>query len=626
MKNPIGWLPGIVRRRWRKLSNILDRRSVELVYGPGYALTLNTGLHDPRRGERILAYLEGQDLVRPSHIHEPDPVPLQLLRQIHHEDYLDALHDPASLSRAVGFQPSDGEHNALMATQRLMAGGTLLATRLVAVSGGIAVNLGGGLHHAFPDRAERFCVFHDVAAAVADQRQRGFDGRILIVDLDLHDGDATREHFAADDTVHTFSIHNQTNGDGEAVASTAIELGAGIEDERFLAVLDESLPPLFEAFRPELVLYIAGTDPAEDDKLGDWSLSAEGLLARDRRVYELSRPRRSPEPADGEPKGETRFAKRPLVIVLGGGYGSDAWRHTARTLAWMLTGDALEPPTTEALTLAGYRRLAAHFRPAELTGEDPDDWGLSEEDILGALGSPRRRSERFLGYYSQHGIELALERAGLFDRLRALGYRQPVLDFDLSGADGETMRVFGSPRRRHLLMELKVRRDKASLPPHEMLRVEWLLLQNPRREFSDRQPRLPGQQHPGLGMLRDLIALLVLVCDRQQLDGLLFVPSHYHTASQSRRVLRFVHPQDEGRFRALRSALGGLPLAQATGAVDEGRVQNLDTGEPFRWQPVPMVLPISDELESRMHGDTYEEEAEAVRGNTRLELRPATAG
>ena len=105
-----------------------------------------------------------------------------------------------------------------------MTGGTLLATRLALASRGIAVYLGGGFHHAFPGRGERFCLFNDVGAAVADLRAAGFEGRILIVDLDLHDGDGTRAIFAADPTVHTFTIHNQTNGEEDATEATVVEL------------------------------------------------------------------------------------------------------------------------------------------------------------------------------------------------------------------------------------------------------------------------------------------------------------------------------------------------------------------------------------------------------------------
>src|SRR5207249_4956501 len=111
-------------------------------------------------------------------------------------------------------------------------------------------------------------------------------------------------------------------------------------------------------------------------------------------------------------------------------------------------------------------------------------------------------------------------------------------------------------------------RDRQSLPGLELLGVEWLLLQNPRARFTAARPALPGQRHPGLGMLRDAIALLVQVCHRLHLDGLTFTPSHYHLASQSTKYLRFRDPLDAATFDALLAALAGVPLAEATRRIE----------------------------------------------------------
>ena len=97
-------------------------------------------------------------------------------------------------------------------------------------------------------------------------------------------------------------------------------------------------------------------------------------------------------------------------------------------------------------------------------------------------------------------------------------------------------------------------------------------------------------------MLHDIIALLVLACDRLQLDGIVFVPAHYHVAAQGRKIVRFLNPEDEGLFRALERALAGLPLAEAAVLVADGRLIDTLTGQPFAWQPVPMVFPVSERL------------------------------
>ena len=253
-----------------------------------------------------------------------------------------------------------------------MAGGTIQATRLALRTGGVAVHLGGGFHHAMPDAGLGFCVFNDVAVAIRRLRGRGFAEPVLVVDLDLHDGNGTRRVFADDPTVHTFSIHNDHWGDTEAVASTSIALGPGVGDARFLGTLREALPPVFEAVKPGLVVYLAGTDPAEDDPIGNWRLTARALFERDRFVTSLARP-------DGRPC--------PMVVVLAGGYGRHAWRYSARYVLWLASGRAIEPVEEEALALRRFRRLGRDLRDAEAV-DDGLPFTLSEEDLAGLMPGP----------------------------------------------------------------------------------------------------------------------------------------------------------------------------------------------------------------------------------------------
>ncbi|HSF39356.1 MAG TPA: histone deacetylase [Thermoanaerobaculia bacterium] len=609
---PPGSLPGALTRTYRRgrrrLFGFLRPSRIELVYTRRYQIELPGVLHDPRRGERILAFLDATGLLGARSVRRPGPASFRQLRRVHADDYLDALNRPGALTRIVGFTVSEDVTDRVLEMQRLMVGGTIEAAGRAAASGGIAVNLGGGLHHAFADRGERFCAYNDIAAAIAELRDRGERSRILVVDLDLHDGDGTRSLFASDPTVHTFSIHNHTSWEGEAVEATALELGNGVDDAAYLDAVRTRLPPVFEAFRPELVFYLAGCDPAFDDQIGDWKISAAGLLERD--LFVLSQARGSAK-------------KLPLVLVLAGGYGLNAWRYSARFLSALLNGGtAIEPPTTEESVLTRYRRLAQELDPRALssdTGKD-DDWGLTAED-LDAASAGGHRPHRFLGFYSLQGLELALERAGLFDRVRALGFERPLLEMDLSNPTGDTVRLFGDEARSELLIELRVRIDRGELPGFALLRIEWLQLQNPRAEFTAERPRLPGQAHPGLGVSQDVIALLVLACDRLQLDGLLFVPAHYHTASQGRKNLRFLDPEDEGVFRALAEPLHGLRLWEATRAIDEKRVVDAATGRPFAWRPMPMVLPVSGRLRARVEGEEYERKVAEAAGRSRFALR-----
>lgn len=604
-------LPGALsrtyRRSRRRLFGFLYPSRVEIVYTRRYQLELPGVLHDPRRGERILAFLDATGLLGPRSIRRPGPASFRQLRRIHTDDYLDALNRPGALTRIVGFTVSEDVTDRVLEMQRLMVGGTIEAVGRAAASGGVAVNLGGGLHHAFADRGERFCAYNDIAAAIAELRARGDRSRVLVVDLDLHDGDGTRSLFASDPTVHTFSIHNHTSWEGEAVEATAVELGDGVGDAAYLEAVRTRLPPVFAAFRPELVVYLAGCDPAADDQIGDWKISAAGLLERDLFVLSLAR-----DPA----------RKLPVTVVLAGGYGLNAWRYSARFLAALLNrGTAIEPPTTEEAVLMRYRRLAQDLDPRALSSDSGQDdgWGLTAEDLDAVSGT--HRPHRFLGFYSLQGLELALERAGLFDRVRSLGFERPILEMDLLNPTGDTLRLFGDEARSELLIELRVRIDRGELPGFALLRIEWLQLQNPRAEFTAERPRLPGQSHPGLGVSQDVIALLVLACDRLQLDGLLFIPAHYHTASQGRKNLRFLDPEHEGVFRALTEPLHGLRLWEATGAIDEKRVVDAATGRPFAWRPMPMVLPVSDRLRARVEGEEYERKVAEAAGRFRFVLR-----
>ncbi|HXT23024.1 MAG TPA: histone deacetylase [Thermoanaerobaculia bacterium] len=587
------------RRTWRQRLGLAPRpRMPPLFYDRTYTFALPSSPLDPLRAEKVVTALGLMGLLRPGEVIVPSPASLRDLLRVHDRDYLEALGDNAAVERAFGFALNDLQRERALGVQRAMTGGTIAAARRAFAERSLTVNLGGGFHHARRDRGQGFCLFNDVAVAIAALRRSGFEGRVLVVDLDLHDGDGTRSLFAADPTVHTYSLHNRHWDEPAAVGSTAIELGSGVDDATLLAKLRETLPPLLAAHRPELVFYLVGCDPAADDALGDWKLTAEGMLARDRFVVELLR---------GE-RGASGRGALPVVVTLAGGYGDRAWRYTARFLAWLALGDrgspALPPalPPDDEVLVARYRSIARLLTHAELSGEenerggDPggaDTWGLTAEDLVGSLEESPADS-RLLGYYTPHGVELVLESSGIFDRLRDLGYEQPALDFDLSHTGGHMVRVWGGRDRRDLLGEIRMRRDRQVFPGFELLAIEWLLLQNPRAVFTAERPPLPGQRHPGLGMLRDVIALLVQVCHRLHLDGITYTPSHFHLASQSTKYLRFREPRDAAAFDAMKAAVAGLPLGEATRRIEAGEVIDPATGAPFRWQPTPMVLVVSE--------------------------------
>ncbi len=579
-----------LRRQAKRLRYAVNPPKVRFIYDPAYERNAMGVPLDPLRADRILAFLANERLIRREEISVPQPAAMKNILLAHAPEYLDALQRVETVTGILGTPVSDDELEQVLDLQRLMVGGTIQATRWALATSSVAINLGGGFHHAGRRRGMGFCVFNDVAVAVSRLRRNGFVEPVLVVDLDLHDGNGTRDIFSDDPSVHTFSIHNEHWGNTDsAVASTSIALGPGVGDEVFLGTLLKALPGVFDTVRPGLVVYLAGCDGAADDAIGNWKLSAEALLARDRFVVELVR----------------RHASR-LVIVLAGGYGDAAWRYSARFFAWLLAGSEIEPPDNQALTLIRFRQIKATLDPTHLTSvAGLGGWGLTEEDLVGILpGVPRQT--RFLEYFSKVGIELVLERFGILQQLRARGFRSPVVHLELEHPLGQTLKIFGDAGRKELLVELRVHRSTRVVPGCDVLEIEWLLLQNPRESFSTERGALPGQQHPGLGMLGEFFGWLVVLSETLSLDGMIFRPSHYHLAVVARNHVRFVDPAAEALLRSLETLLSGVPLEEASRAVAEGRILNRATGEAVRWEAWPMVLPASRRLRDRTEGDEYE--------------------
>jgi acetoin utilization deacetylase AcuC-like enzyme len=596
-----------MRRRWAS-------HGVRFVYHDAYECALPGVPIDPMRAERVLGFLTEEGLLERDNIALPVTPSLRALLRVHAPDYLETLEQHEVPERIFGCRFTDEELEQALETQRLMVGGTILASRMALARRAVAVNLGGGLHHASRNSGLAFCVFNDIAVAIARLRARGFREPVLVVDLDVHDGNGTRAIFAHDPSVYTYSVHGEHWGETEAVASTSIALGDGVTDEVYLGNLLKTLPDVVERFQPGLVFYIAAADPAVDDAIGEWEISADGMLSRDRFVMDLLR-------REGR--------QVPVVVVLGGGYGDRAWRYWARFFSWLMTGSALEPPGNAELTLMRFRRIWRSLDPMALTSEPGDfSWKLSMEDLVGIVpGVPRQT--RFLRYFSRHGVELVLERFGIFDQLRVRGFEYPTVDLDLSHPQGDTLRIYSGPDHRELLVEMRVDRSQRVVPGMEVLVIEWLLLQNPRAGFGPYRRPLPGQKYPGLGMLKEFFGWLLVVCEMLELDGVYYVPSHYHVAGQSRRMVRFLEPEHEARFRALGKVLDDLPLPEASRALSEGEVVDARTGKPFEWDVFPMVLPVSEALKQRVLGAEYEARVEEELAATELSLvraEPSPAG
>jgi acetoin utilization deacetylase AcuC-like enzyme len=580
-----------IRRRWLPLR---AGPGINLVYNKHYAIELPGALMDSQRALKVLSFLQEHRLLRPGQLHRARRISLARMQSVHSDAYLESLQAPGSLTPLLGWDISDDLQDRFLIAARAMVGGTIYAAQLALDVGGVVVNLGGGFHHAAADRGEGFCAFNDVAVAIRDLRRDGFGQRILVIDLDLHDGDGTRAVFAEDPSVHTFSLHNRHLEPRAALASTSVALGENVDDTAYQAALAGHLPPLLAGFKPGLVFYLAGTDPAADDKRGTWCITPQGMLARDQYVVDRVR-----QAAPG----------CPIIVLLAGGYGQNAWRYSARFVTWLLEApDLVDTALTWSLPLdQGQRHLRKLGELDLIDGMKGDDWGLTEDDLY-PLGRPR--PTRFLGCYSRHGLDVLFERAGIYDKLRAKGYRNLRVEWNLDDPAGQTVRIVSAQDQPCVLSELRARPDVRTIPGMSLLAVEWLSLQDVKGDFTPARPRLPGQDYPGLGLLREFAVVLKTICECLGWDGIAFVPTHYSMAAQAQHLIRFLEPRAEGRFRALQAAVSGLTLIDAIKLVDGGRIVHGDTGKVFRWEPAQMILPVSRRLQGTFEDQQYQRDVQ----------------
>lgn len=271
-------------------------------YSDRFVLPLPTGHRFPMAKYRMLREAAAAQL--PSlRFHEAPTTSDGVLALAHHPQYIHRVASgalSADEQRAIGF-PWTPE---MVERSRRSAGATIAACR-AAFDEGVAVNLAGGTHHAHADRGEGFCVFNDAAIAARLMQAERRASRVVIVDLDVHQGNGTASILAKDESVFTLSLHGESNYPfDKAVSDLDVALPDGTGDADYLAALDGALDSLFTRFDPQLIIYLAGADPHEGDRLGRLHLSRDGLAQRDARVLDAAAAR-----------------GLPVAIAMAGGYG-----------------------------------------------------------------------------------------------------------------------------------------------------------------------------------------------------------------------------------------------------------------------------------------------------------------
>ena len=272
-----------------------------------YSELYSAGIHQDARFPRAryeMVYRLLDVMGAPVCIHEAKPVASEDILLCHDPQYVhDFLHAQLSEKaiRRIGLRPWTKD---IIPRTLCLVGGTLAATKHVLQHGGFAGNLAGGTHHAFYDCGSGYCIFNDIAVSASWAQQYGHAKQILVIDLDVHQGDGTAQMFATDDSVWTFSMHCGKNFPFRKQTSNLdISLQSDMQDEEYLHILATHLPQLVEQVEPDLVFYQAGVDSLREDKLGKLALTASGLKQRNEMVYQ-----------------ELAARNIPTVLTMGGGY------------------------------------------------------------------------------------------------------------------------------------------------------------------------------------------------------------------------------------------------------------------------------------------------------------------
>ncbi|OCQ98319.1 histone deacetylase [Nostoc sp. MBR 210] len=286
-----------------------------IIYHSDYVAPLPAGHRFPMaKFCKLYELLLTDQVAHSNQFHTPQRPSPELIELVHTPNYVQAYCDGTldyKAQRRIGLPWSP----ALVNRTCVAVGGTIL-TAQKALSQGLACNTAGGTHHAFPSYGSGFCIFNDLAIASRVLQKLGLVQKILIVDLDVHQGDGTAFIFSDDPSVFTFSMHCEVNFPGTKQKSDLdVPLPVGMEDDAYLQTLAEYLPDLLSEIRPDLVFYDAGVDTHIGDRLGKLALTDTGLFRREMQVLHTC-----------------VSAGYPVACVIGGGYADDmkslVWRHS----------------------------------------------------------------------------------------------------------------------------------------------------------------------------------------------------------------------------------------------------------------------------------------------------------
>ena len=260
-------------------------RTPPVVHSDGYYADIGLHVFPMRKFRLVREEIVRRGLLHDSAILAPEPATVEEVLRVHDRAYVDKLLQGklSVLEEAVLELPYS---KGLVTASFLCAGGSILAARR-SLDSGVGINLAGGFHHAFPDHGEGFCVLNDIAIAIRSLQHDKRIKRAAVIDLDVHQGNGTAAIFAEDPSVFTFSMHEEQNYPSYKPPSDLdLGLDTGASGAEYLAALERHAPSILDRHRPDLVAYVAGADPYEEDQLGGLRLSRDDLRRRDRVVFE----------------------------------------------------------------------------------------------------------------------------------------------------------------------------------------------------------------------------------------------------------------------------------------------------------------------------------------------------
>ena len=316
----------VTERSWSARETVPQDVAVPIVYNDAYNVHMygfeKSTIWDTGRYGKIYDALVQSGVLSREETVVPRQVTDEELSLVHTKEWIASTHDPKVVARVfekavIAKLPSKMVEGRIAAPFRYQTHGTMLAAQL-ALEHGIACTLGGGFAHARSDGGEGFNLFADAPLAIESLRQSGWKGKVLVIDVDVHHGQGTAGIYRHDPSVCIMDVYNRGNYPRHfEKVDVAVELDPGTGDEEYLARFRDALTKVLDRFAPDLVIYVAGVDCCENDRIGGLAVTEQGLFERDKLVID-----------------ECTRRAIPLCITLAGGYWRESWRPSVRMIEY----------------------------------------------------------------------------------------------------------------------------------------------------------------------------------------------------------------------------------------------------------------------------------------------------